>query len=61
MRTICVIIEDTIENYEIIKKIENDFPCFTDYEMKENGYMELSIQCRQEDAGAIERVLASLV
>ena len=61
MRTICVLIEDTIDSYKVIKEIEKNFPCFSSYELKENGYVEVSILCRQEDAGAVEARLASLV
>lgn len=61
MTTICVLIEDIIDNYNVINKIENDFMCFTEYRMIENGFFEVSFLCRQEDAGAIERRLANIV
>ena len=61
MRTICVIIEDNMDNYKVIEKITEDFPCFYDFKELENGYIEISLQCRQEDAKAIEKRLSKIV
>ena len=61
MRTICVMVEDTLANYWTVEKITNDFPCFYNAEVKSKGYVEISITYRQEDAKAIEDRLASIV
>lgn len=61
MINICVLIEDTIDSYKVINNIENSFMCFTKFKMVENGFLEVSFLCRQEDAGAIEKRLADIV
>ena len=61
MRTICVEIKDTRFNYNIIKAIEELFPCFINIKVIDNNYIEVTIECRQEDAGAVERHLSYIV
>ena len=46
------------EGLEVIKQIENDFHCFTDYTILDEEYAEVTINCREEDAKAIEKRLA---
>lgn len=62
MRKICVYIQVTDrEAMEIIDKIVNDFACFIFWELSDRSYWEVTISCRQEDAGRVETRLASLV
>ena len=49
------------EGLEVVKQIENDFPCFTDYTILDEEYAEVTINCREEDAKAIEKRLAKWV
>lgn len=46
---------------ETIEKTENDFPCFTNVTLLEDGWAEFSVNCREEDAKAIESRLAKWV
>ncbi len=63
MRTICVMLKETFNCNETIVKITNNFPCFVSIEyLEEDSYwIELTIKCREEDAGAIERLLSPFV
>lgn len=61
MTSICVWIENTISNYKAIQEIMQRFPCFYSEEMKGKGILEVNFKCRQEDAAAVERLLAKLV
>ena len=63
MRKICVWIgRSTDNNNNIISKIAEDFPCFVSIEnLSDNINLEITIECRQEDTGAIEKRLAWLV
>ena len=60
MRTICVIV-DMLEAAFQMKKIINNFPCFVSTNKITNTYCEVTIQCRQEDAAAIENILSEVV
>lgn len=60
MRTICVIV-DLFEAMFDLKHIEENFPCFIKTNKLTNTYAEVSIECRQEDAKAIEEVLSRVV
>jgi hypothetical protein len=62
MTTICV--ELDLMDYEvaaIIDNIHDRFPCFITMDPLGFGLYEVSIQCRQEDAAAIETMLAPYV
>lgn len=61
MTTKTYYIENTIELDEVLKQIEEDFPCFVDRELIEMNYSEVSINARDEDISAIEKRLAPLV
>ena len=61
MTTICVFIKDTLEAEERLERMTEIFPCFVDIETIEFDYIEVTIQCRVEDAKGIENRLADLV
>ena len=61
MTTICVLIEDTIANYKTINKIIEIFPCYYNYKRVFGCLLEITIRCREEDAKAIEDILADVV
>jgi len=62
MRTICVIIKrDVRENNSLIKILEKKFACDAYFIFLNANETELYVKCFDEDAGAIERVLSSLV
>lgn len=60
MRTICVIV-DMIEALFQLEEIRDKFPCFINTNKLTNTYAEVSIQCREEDAKAIENILSEVV
>lgn len=60
MKKICVIV-DMMEACFDIKYIEEEFPCFIEYNKINNTYCEVTITCRQEDAATIEDRLARVV
>ncbi len=60
MTIICVFVKYH-EAKETIKEIEETFPCFVYKELLEDGWTELNINCREEDAVAIEDKLAEWV
>ena len=60
MRTICVIV-DMFETLFQMEEIKNNFPCFISTNRLTDTYCEVTIQCRQEDAKAIENILADVV
>lgn len=61
MKTICVYVKDMVEAREEVNWIIQDFPCFVKVETVEFDYVEVTILCREEDAGAIEKRLANFV
>lgn len=46
---------------EAFWQIENDYPCFTEYETIEMNYIKATICARIEDICHIERILAPFV
>ncbi len=60
MTMICVFVKFDEAN-KTIDKIANDFPCFVYVEALEDGWAEVSVNCRDEDAKAIEKRLAKWV
>ena len=61
MTTKCYYIEDTITTAEIIKALEMAIPCFTQFDMLDDGYIEFCITCREADVQTVERYLAPIV
>ena len=59
MRTICVIV-DMFEALFQLEEIRDNFPCFINSNKLTNTYAEVSIQCREEDAKAIENILSEV-
>ena len=59
MRTICVIV-DMFEALFQLEEIRDSFPCFINSNKLTNTYAEVSIQCREEDAKAIENILSEV-
>lgn len=60
MRTICVIV-DMFEALFQMEQIRDNFPCFINTNRLTDTYVEVSIQCREEDAEAIENILSEVV
>ena len=61
MTTKCWIISDTPESAMAIKAIEHNFPCFTFLELDENGTIEFTVKCRQEDVPAIQNIIKGYI
>ncbi len=61
MRTICVLIENTIHNGNIIDSVYMSFPCFIKEKIVDNNYKEITITARQEDIPSIEKRLSAIV
>lgn len=57
MITKCWIIIDTPESAMAVKTIEHNFPCFTFVELDDDGGIEFTVKCRQEDAAAIQDII----
>lgn len=61
MRVIHVWVRMTFSNYEILKKIKENFICLFDYNhIFNNGISELSITCSSHDEKAILKRLSKL-
>lgn len=60
MKTICVIV-DMFEALFQLEQIRDNFPCFININRLTDTYEEVSIQCREEDAEAIENILSEVV
>ena len=58
MRTIDIFAENTNELYTALETIANRFPCFVETTPIEMNWMEIKIECREEDAASIENILA---
>lgn len=54
-------IENTNEANNAIERIINNFPTFVDVETIEMNYIQLTIECREEDLKAIENILKDFV
>ena len=64
MTIICVYIKYNLTPKKIfttIENIENSFPCFTHIKILDNEYLEFQVNCREEDAPNIEKILADLI
>lgn len=63
MRTITVYIEPNKKDdfYHVADQLMMNFPCFVSAKCVEMDWEEVSIQCRQEDAAAIEQRIADFV
>jgi hypothetical protein len=62
MTTICVILN--LKDFDTILRLDDAlimFPCFIKADPLGSGMYEVSIECRQEDAAAIETMLAPYV
>lgn len=59
--TIISVFVNLNEANKTINQIANDFPCFVHVNVLEDGWAELSVNCRTEDARAIEERLAKWV
>lgn len=57
MTTKCWIIVDEPASAMAVKTIENNFPCFTFVELMENGEIEFTVRCREEDVSAIQDII----
>lgn len=53
--------EPTIEIAQALDEIKNGFMTFISYDSTADGYLEVEIVCRQEDARAIQDILAPVV
>ena len=60
MKTMCFIV-DMFEAYFQVKEIKEKFPCFVIPNKLTDTYCEVTIKCREEDAKAIEDILADVV
>jgi hypothetical protein len=61
MTTKGYLLETSLAAYKAVEKICNDFPCFLRKAVVGDSYVEVEIQCRDEDLPAIERRLAPFV
>ena len=61
MITKCWIIVDTPESAMAVKTIEHNFPCFTFLNLMENGEMEFTVKCREEDICSIQNIIKMYV
>ena len=57
----CYIIDNTPECAIATQTIEHSIPCFTSYDLLDDGYIELTISCRAEDIVFVEWKLAPFV
>lgn len=57
----CYYIENTAEAALAVSSIEMNFPCFTSLDLLDDGYIEFTISCRQEDVAVIENILSNFV
>ena len=64
MTIICVYIKYNLTPkavFTTIENIEKIFPCFTNTKILNNEYLEFQVNCREEDAPNIERILANWI
>jgi hypothetical protein len=52
---------DTPESAMAVKTIEHNFPCFTFLDLMENGEMEFTVKCREEDICSIQNIIKMYV
>ena len=45
----------------MMQKVKKTFPVFTELDLMENGYLEATFVCREEDVRAIQVILAAYV
>jgi hypothetical protein len=57
----CYYLENSAEAALAVNSIESNFPCFTTIDILDDGYIEFTISCRNEDVAIIERILANFV
>ena len=61
MVTKCYIIENSAKCAERVKKLEAVIPCFTWLELLDDGYIEYTISCKEEDVKYVEIMIAPFV
>ena len=61
MVTKCWIIVDEPESAMAVKSVGNNFPCFTFIELLDNGEIEFTVRCREEDVCAIQDIIKMYV
>ena len=61
MITKCWIIVDEPASAMAVKAIEHNFPCFTFIELLDNGEIEFTVKCREEDVCAIQNIIKMFV
>lgn len=64
MTIICVYIRYDLAPKKIsavIENIEKGFPCFTHTKILDSQYLEFQVNCRNEDAPYIEKILANWI
>lgn len=61
MVTKCYIIENSAKCAEKVKKLETVIPCFTWLELLDDGYIEYTVSCREEDVPIVEIYIAPFV
>lgn len=61
MKKICYILEADEGTAAALNYIEKTFPVFTELDLLENGYLEVTFVCREEDVRAIQVFLAAYV
>ena len=50
-------IEDTYENAKALTALEKSIPCFIDYDLLDDGFLNCTIEYREEDRKAVEEVI----
>ena len=61
MKKICYILEVDEGTAAALNYIEKTFPVFTELDLLENGCLEVTFVCREEDIRAIQVILAAYV
>jgi hypothetical protein len=61
MTTKGYLLETSLAAWQAVERVVMDFPCFLRKAVCGDSYIELEIQCRDEDLPAIERRLAPFV
>lgn len=61
MTTKCYIVEDTILSASILTDLCFAIPCFYSAEMIGDGYLSITITCRDADVRTVEKYIAEIV
>ncbi len=61
MKTLCYYIENNQTAINTINELIEAVPCFVRWDKIEMNYLEITIQAREEDIKAIEKIFSEIV